>query len=58
VVTVVRRDQLSNLSDGSTGIGVEESEFDAELVAGEREHPSELPSTENSDSHSLAAGSG
>ena len=58
VITVIRGYQLANLSDWSASVWIEESELDAELVAGKREHPSELPAAEDSDSHSLAAGSG
>ena len=58
MVTVVGRDQLTDLPDGRAGIGIEEPELDAELIAGERQHPSELPAAEYSDFHSRAAGSG
>ncbi len=57
-VAVIRGDQLSDLPYRSTGIRVEESELDSELIASECEHSAELPATQYSDSHSVAAGSG
>src|SRR5438132_601917 len=57
-VPIIGRDQRPDLSHWGAGVWIEKLELNSQLVAGEREHSSELPAPEYPDFHSAAAGSG
>src|SRR5205085_3123898 len=57
-VVVLRGQVLTEAADRRLLRGLEEPELEPERDAGEREHPAELASAENSDTHRQVEGSG